>query len=119
MIHAGAVIDDFTASRDQNSIVISWSTEQESNVLKFVIERSTDMTNWGWVGDVAAFGESTIKRTYQYKDKNLYKTDQATFFYRLKTTDKNGQSAIYSVVQSASGFSGIRHTWGSIKAMFR
>jgi hypothetical protein len=105
--------------REQNAIIISWASEQESNISKFTIERSTDLTNWAWVGDVAAVGESSIKHSYRFKDKNLYKADQATFYYRLKITDKNGSSVIHDAVLSANGYSGIRHTWGSIKAMFR
>lgn len=119
MIRAGTVITDFQAVREQNAIIVSWASEQESNLSKFTVERSTDLTNWAWVGDVTAFGESSIKRTYQFKDKNLYKSNQATFYYRLKITDKNGRSTIYDAVLSANGYSGIRHTWGSIKAMFR
>jgi hypothetical protein len=119
LIRAGAIITDFQAVREQNAILVSWASEQENNVSKFTIERSTDLTNWAWVGDVTAFGESSVKRTYQFKDKNLYKSNQATFYYRLKITDKNGRSVIYDAVLSANGYSGIRHTWGSIKAMFR
>jgi hypothetical protein len=119
LIRAGAVITDFQAVREQNAIIVSWASEQETNVSKYTVERSTDLSNWAWVGDVTAAGESSIKRNYQFKDKNLYKTDQATFYYRLKITDKNGRVAIHEAVLSANGYSGIRHTWGSIKAMFR
>ena len=115
----GVQISDFHASREGNVVLLEWMTESESNLLRFDVQRSTDQRYWLKIGENAAVGESSSSQHYSYRDDTIFKTEQSTFYYRLVVVDKNQQKIIHPVVASIAGSSGIRHTWGSIKAMFR
>lgn len=116
---AATRISEFYATRDQSAVVLVWSTEEESNLARFEIERSSDRTRWIHIGKTAASGDSWQRRTYSYRDNTIFKTAVNTLYYRLILVDRSGNSQIFDVIASAEGQSGIKHTWGSIKAMFR
>jgi len=84
-----------------------------------LIQRSTDTVNWTSIGEKPAFGESSIKRDYSFIDNSIFKNNVSNFYYRLVIVEKNGHSTPYDVIVSITGGSGIKHTWGSIKALFR
>ena len=119
ILQAGAHIVDFHAIRQNDTVILEWATEEESNLLRFEIERSTDNINWVEIGKKPAQGESSIKQYYSFTDNNLFKGNVSNFYYRLLIVEKNNQITIHSVIASVIGISGIKHTWGSIKAMFR
>lgn len=119
MVFASTHMSDFHARRESNAVILEWTTENESNLSKFDIERSTDRFHWIKIGETAAAGESSSRQNYSYKDNTIFKTAINNFYYRLILVNKDGQAVIYDVIVSASGSSGIQHTWGSIKAMFR
>ena len=113
-------IVEFHARREINYAILDWATDIEDDLQKFVIQRSTDHFNWTPIGEVKPQpGDFTTKRTYTFIDKSIFKNSISTFYYRLMIVNKNGQSTPHSVIVSISGNSGIKHTWGSIKAMFR
>jgi hypothetical protein len=113
-------IVDFHAYRNNNYAMLEWATEREANLSKFVIQRSTDNMNWTKIGDVTPeMGDSSVRREYRFIDRSIFKLTIGNFYYRLILVSQDGQSTIYDVVVSISGSSGIKHTWGSIKAMFR
>jgi hypothetical protein len=113
-------IVEFYARREDNKAILHWVTEQEENLQKFLIQRSTDVTNWTTLGEEKPVSESsTTRREYEFTDKSIYKNENTTFYYRLVIVDNSGRSTPYSVIVSIPGSSGIRQTWGSIKAMFR
>jgi hypothetical protein len=116
---ASTRISDFQARRENNAVVLEWTTESESNLARFEIERSTDRLRWLKIGETAASGESSGQLRYQYRDNTIFKAAVNNFYYRILMVDKGGQSVTYDVIVSVSGTSGIRHTWGSLKAMFR
>ena len=120
ILHSEARIVDFHARRENSYAVLEWATEMESNLEKFVIQRSTDHIIWTTIGDVKPkAGDSIKKRYYRFEDKNIFKNSISNFYYQLVIVNKDGSSIIYDVIVSVEGSSGIRHTWGSIKAMFR
>lgn len=116
---SGARIVEFHARRENNAVILKWATEEETNLLKFVIQRSTDTVNWTTIGEKSAFGESSSKRDYSFIDNSIFKNNISNFYYRLVIVEKNGQSTPHDVIVSITGGSGIKHTWGSIKALFR
>jgi len=119
LLYSSVRISEFHARRERNYILLEWATEFESNLLKFEIERSTDRIHWIKIGEVSALGESNQVRFYTFKDQTLLKGNLTSLSYRLTLVYKNGTSEIYDVIVSVEGISGIRQTWGSIKAMFR
>lgn len=113
---AGAEIVEFEAYSLGDRCQLAWRTAQETNLQTFVVERSSDGTRFFPVGTVEAEGSYS---NYQYTDVSPLAQSSRVFFYRLKILDKD-QSFTYSVVREVSlVFSAFRHTWGSIKAMFR
>ena len=119
ILSAGARIVDFHATRIEGTPTLEWTTEEETNLDKFLIQRSTDRNQWTNIGEVKSkSGNSSTRQTYTFADKSIFKNNTSTFYYRLVMKDKDGQST-YSESISITGCSGIKHTWGTIKAMFR
>lgn len=120
LLISSAQISEFNAQRTNGQVILEWITTQESNVLRFDIERSTDTVPWQKIGSKNAVGESNTPREYTFVDNfSIFKTTQSNFYYRLIIVSKDGQRTPHNVIATISGSSGIKHTWGSIKAMFR
>lgn len=119
LLYSSVRVTEFNARRERNYVLLQWATEEESNLLKFEIERSIDRIHWIKIGEVFAVGESKQRHFYSFKDQTLFKGNLASLSYRLNLIYKNGVSEPYDVIVSVEGISGIRQTWGSIKAMFR
>ena len=118
---SGANIKEFHARRDNNTVIIEWTTKGETNLERFLLKRSSDTINWNSLAEIPAKGGNTnAQLNYEYEDRSIFKNDgSGTFYYQLSTVDYNGTTTPHDVVTSISGSSGIRHTWGSIKAIFR
>jgi len=119
---SGIRITEFHGRRESNTVVLEWTTVEESNIKKFTIERTTEINsaNWISVGSIEAKGESSEQQLYSFRDSNIFKTsNQANFYYRLGVVDSNDIITYHDVIVSISANSGIKHTWGSLKAMFR
>jgi hypothetical protein len=116
---AATRIVEFHAKRERNTVIVEWATEEESNLSKFEIERSNDGMRWFKIGEAPAIGESTRRNSYSYTDYSIFKVSITSLYYHLVLVDKAGNPQVYDVIASVEGDSGIRHTWGSIKAMFR
>lgn len=77
-------LTNFNASHNQrnNTVLLTWTTSQETNSREFVIEHSTDGATWTAIGNVNAAGSSLHNRQYQYthlapqKGNNLYRLKQ-------------------------------------------
>ena len=122
LLTGGAKISEFTARQQNNSIVIRWVSTSEYHVDSYEIERSINNSNWESRKIVQAKGSGTsnTKQVYSFVDKSIFKSNQSTFSYRLKIIDNDGSISYFNkTVDVASSVSGIRHTWGSIKASFR
>jgi hypothetical protein len=118
---SGIRITDFHGRRENNTVVLEWTTIEESNIKQFNIERTSEINsaNWISIGSLEAKGESSTQQLYSFRDSNIFKTNQANFYYRLGIMDNNNIITFHDVIISISANSGIKHTWGSLKAMFR
>jgi hypothetical protein len=78
-----------------NSVSLTWSTYQEENVSRFVVEYSSDGSNYQSIGTVAAVGNSTAPSSYKFihTKPSLNGTD----FYRLQEVDLDGKATYSSV----------------------
>lgn len=74
-------ITDFTAQKNNESVVLKWYATFETNFKKFEIERSLDGANFYKIGEVAGSNLAN----YSFTDNNLPKAN--TIFYRLKMID--------------------------------
>lgn len=115
-VYAGAYIDYFHARSEGEDVRLEWKTGEESNLQKFVIERKTPQSNFAEIATINPTGNNSL---YSYIDKNAYKTTDLLFNYRLKIVDNSNQIAYSHEVTVSHNVSGVKRTWGSIKAMFR
>jgi len=78
-------------------IDVRWSTFQEINTSKFVVEHSTDGISFAGIGEVKAAGYSALQTNYSL----LHKTPayNRLNYYRIKEIDLDGR-IIYSVICS-------------------
>ena len=79
---------EFKATKKGESAYLSWSTASEQNTKNFVIERTNDMLGqWESIGTVAAAGNSSVIKNYNFTDNNVLNGNN---FYRLKILDIDG-----------------------------
>ena len=113
---AGAILNYFEVNSQGENVQVEWKTGDESNVNHFSIQRKTPQTSYVEIATLQPKGSNSF---YNYVDQSIYKTNDVIFIYQLKIVD-NDNLATYSIERSASpNISGIKRTWGSIKAMFR
>ena len=83
----------FTASSNQKSTNLHWTTATEVNNFGFEIERTMDngqltIDQWNKVGFVEGNGTTNSPKNYSYTDNNLI---SGTYSYRLKQIDRDGK----------------------------
>ncbi|ANQ50521.1 T9SS type A sorting domain-containing protein [Flammeovirga yaeyamensis] len=82
----------FKANLVDNQVAIEWSTATEINNSHFVIEKSSDKTNWFELAVIEGNGNSNTTINYSYTDQNI---THNTVYYRLKQVDFDGQFKYY------------------------
>jgi hypothetical protein len=105
------------ASSDGVNITIRWVTEDESNVARFDIERRDEgAAAYTPIASLDPKGPSL----YEYVDRSVFRKTASIYHYRIKVSFSNGAAPVYSIdIPVSHTVSGVRRTWGSIKAMFR
>jgi hypothetical protein len=111
-----AFIDFFHARSESSDVKLEWKTSEEINLKNFVIQRRTPQTSYIDLAVVPPKGSNSF---YSYIDESAYKGSDLIFVYRLKIVDNNNQVSFSSEVSVSPNVSGVKRTWGSIKAMFR
>lgn len=86
---------NFSAVKAGDAAHLSWSTLQELNTGNYIIERSSNGTDFYTIGTLKAAGNSTATSSYTYTDETPL---QGNDYYRIKQVDKNG-SFTYSPVR--------------------
>ena len=79
----------FSGALVNESVLLNWSTADETNNAKFEIERSGNGKNWQTIGEVAGSGNSASILNYSFTDQNPLMGDA---YYRLQQVDLNGAS---------------------------
>jgi hypothetical protein len=86
------------ASNNNNKKVdLKWSTEIETNLSHFIVERSTDGINFSDAALVFAYGNTTAKSDYAFAD-NISRVLSGSVYYRIISISDNGK-AVYSDVR--------------------
>ncbi len=88
-------LTSFAAQAVNNSVVLRWTTASESNNDYFIIERSSNGTEFTEVGRTRGSGTSTITHYYSLTDISPI---TGISYYRLKQTDFNGTTEIFNPV---------------------
>ena len=113
---AGALLDYFHAQTEGDNVKLEWKTTTETNLANFIVERKTPDTQYIELATIDPKGNNSV---YSYTDQAAYKMTNPVFVYRLKILDRDGSYAYSSEVSVSPNISGVKRTWGSIKAMFR
>lgn len=80
------VLKTFNASLHNKKVKLDWVTGHEKDVSHFVVERSTNGTDYNEVGVVFAKGNSTAVQEYTFPE-TLNTTAKGVVYYRLKMMD--------------------------------
>lgn len=81
-------LTSFSANINDGAIILNWQTATETNNSGFEIERKISGGDWYKIGFVVGNGTTTEPQVYSFQDKNI---TPATYFYRLKQVDFNGE----------------------------
>lgn len=76
----------FNAQAIGDRVDLNWETAWERNSREFVVERSSDLKEFGTIGTVTAAGETEAKRQYSFTDATPM---PGTNYYRLRSVDKD------------------------------
>ncbi|HEY4285813.1 MAG TPA: T9SS type A sorting domain-containing protein [Puia sp.] len=87
-------LEAFTGTPTVQGSLLEWQLAPSPELQSFMIERSTDGTNFLPVGEQAAFPDSTH---YQFTDR-LLPSPGATLFYRIKMVKFDGTTSYSNIV---------------------
>lgn len=105
------------ARSDGSNVIVLWGTTDESNIKEFEVERRS-----GTVGDfisISTIAKKGSNSFYEYIDKSAFKTTGTIYQYRVKAVNHSGSAEYSNVITVSHNVSGVKRTWGSLKAMFR
>lgn len=79
---------------DKNAY-LTWTTASEINASHFIIEKSTNTSDWEMIGNIATRGNVTAATHYSFFDKNL---ENGITYYRIKQVDLDEQYSYSTIV---------------------
>jgi Concanavalin A-like lectin/glucanases superfamily/Secretion system C-terminal sorting domain len=83
----------FTGSSNGNNKILEWSTANETNVSQYVIERSTDGSNFKDISTTNAKGNAS--NNYLYTDQYAV---QGNVYYRLRIIEISGKISYSNII---------------------
>lgn len=94
-----------SATKENNQSVLKWTTASEQNTKDFVIQHSTNTSDWNSLATIPAAGNSNTTRNYTYTHQNPFKGNTYNY-YRILQRDldsKFSYSKIVSIVFNEPG----------------
>jgi hypothetical protein len=85
----------FEALSKEKSVLLSWTTEAEKDNSHFVVEHSTNGTDFSSIGEVKAIGNSNTTNKYQYEDTE---SNESVNYYRIRAISLDGTSDVSKIV---------------------
>ncbi len=120
ILYAGVTLQYFVARDNSSGVLVEWKTTEEGATSKFEIERSADTPdNFIFIDFKNATGNNSY---YTFQDNSVDFSNgrlSSIYYYRLKCVEGNGNYTYTNHITVSHTVSGIRSTWGSIKAIFR
>jgi hypothetical protein len=117
-VFAGASLYYFNASSDNGNIKLEWKSQEEKNIQHYILQRKSPTSSFIDIATINPKGDNSY---YSYTDESAYKVQDLLFIYRLKIVDNDAArtTSYTQEVTVSHSISGVKRTWGSIKAMFR
>jgi hypothetical protein len=85
----------FSAAKESNTALLQWKTTSETSSSEFEIQHSLDGKQWQSIGSLAAAGESSTDKNYEFVHAGP--VDGRNNLYRLKMIDIDGTFALSSI----------------------
>lgn len=85
---------DFSAAKKNNTVDLAWTTEEEVNIVRYDVQRSTNGYDFSTVATVPSRNEIS-KTFYTASDKNPV---NGIAYYRLKSVELNGKAGYSKIV---------------------
>jgi hypothetical protein len=96
-------LTSFTATTQYSNVLLKWQTASESNTQYYLVQRSTNGTNFTNIASVNAKGNSTTTTNYTYTDGNIISNiNSPIIYYRLQSVDIDGKTQYSPVVSVAT-----------------
>ena len=118
-----AVIKEFRAEPGLNKVFLSWKVSLETDVKGYKLLRGFDpaeLQNLEFINATSDAIPPGDTKKYEFIDQSVFKYDGRSYYYQIVVLNNNGEAITTSEVREVSPqISAVRHTWGSIKAMFR
>ena len=86
----------FSANRQINDGLISWTVDNDATNEKYIVERSVDGSNFSPIGEVVKRGGTGIKR-YDLVDKNIASLGAKIVYYRVKSVEADNRFAYTAI----------------------
>ena len=118
--YTGVVVKYFRYESGLNQVTLKWVVTAESDVKGYNILRSVDGQSYANIKFIKADPNQSDEKSYNYIDNTVFKPYSRTFYYKLRFVFSDNTNQDYNkIVMVSPQISSARHTWGSIKAMFR
>jgi hypothetical protein len=87
---------NYSVVRENNNVLVQWTTTEETNSSMYELERSFNGSDWTTIAYISAVRNTNVVNNYSYTDKNVA---AKIAYYRIKQVDVNGRFA-YTPVKS-------------------
>jgi hypothetical protein len=94
-----STMSSFSGKPTETGNLLTWTSLDETSAITFIIERSTDGTNYSAIGQVQGTGNGA---TVNHAFTDYSPTPNTPNYYRLEWTDENGDIAYSNVVVIAN-----------------
>jgi hypothetical protein len=91
---------NINATQQNNNIAVEWKVENEINMLKYDVEKSTNGTQFSKAASINVNGNYNIENTYNWIDIHAA---AGVNFFRIKTYDNNGETKYSAIVKVVMG----------------
>lgn len=89
-------LSSFTANLKNEKTDLKWNTDSEESLSHFIVERSTNGSDYEEIGMVFAFGNSSVQKNYLFSD-NVSSLPAGIVYYRLRSVNVNGKQEFSEV----------------------
>ncbi|HEY4287164.1 MAG TPA: T9SS type A sorting domain-containing protein [Puia sp.] len=97
------LVDFHALQQPDHTVALQWETAQEQNSRITEVQRSADGRTFATIGQVAAAGNSSLPKYYEFTDKSPL---SGRGYYRLKMIDLDGSFKYSKVLLVSTGVTG-------------
>ena len=91
-------LSSFNGKYDGGKSLLNWQTNQELNIDRFELMRSTNGVDFKKIASIRAAGNSSTVKNYSYQD-NIYGTSGSLVYYRLMQVELSGKTNFSSIIK--------------------